>query len=176
VTCDVPKPSQPTTVNVLAYNSSAIDPFTNTMVSSCSKNDYTSSTSRSTSRPGAEDDGDPGGGQRHLRHRRDLRVRHPAVRLAEQARPLDDLFAKHAEAYKLNDISKEMRAAMTYDGKLYALPMQAQMYIMAYRKDRLRPGRPQAADHLRGAEVGRQDPPGQGGHQVPDRPPLARNR
>ena len=41
VTCDVPKPSQPTTVNVLAYNSSAIDPFTNTMVSSCSKNDYT---------------------------------------------------------------------------------------------------------------------------------------
>ena len=24
---------------------------------------------------------------------------------------------------------------MTYDGKLYALPMQAQMYIMAYRKD-----------------------------------------
>ena len=41
VTCDVPKPSSPTTVNVLAYNSSAIDPFTNTMVSSCSKNDYT---------------------------------------------------------------------------------------------------------------------------------------
>jgi len=41
VTCDVAKPSKPTTVNVLAYNSSAIDPYTNTMVSSCSKNDYT---------------------------------------------------------------------------------------------------------------------------------------
>lgn len=41
VTCDFEKPSQPTTVNVLAYNSSAVDPFTNTMVKSCSKNDVT---------------------------------------------------------------------------------------------------------------------------------------
>ena len=49
--------------------------------------------------------------------------------------PLNDLFTKYADKYKLNDISKDMRAAMTYDGKLYALPMQAQMYIMAYRKD-----------------------------------------
>ena len=30
-----------TTVNVLAYNSSAIDPFTDTMVSSCTKGDVT---------------------------------------------------------------------------------------------------------------------------------------
>ena len=42
---------RPTTVNVLAYNSSAIDPFTNTMVSSCTRRTTTpSSTSRSTSR------------------------------------------------------------------------------------------------------------------------------
>ena len=41
MTCDFAKPSTATTVNVLAYNTSAIDPFTNTMVSSCTKNNYT---------------------------------------------------------------------------------------------------------------------------------------
>ena len=28
-----------------------------------------------------------------------------------------------------------MRSALSYDGQLYALPMQAQMYILAYRQD-----------------------------------------
>src|ERR671914_804748 len=41
VACDIPAPPQPVTVNVLAYNSSAIDPFTNTMVKSCTKNGVT---------------------------------------------------------------------------------------------------------------------------------------
>ena len=43
--------------------------------------------------------------------------------------------AKYADKYKLNALSKEMRSAMSYDGKLYGLPMQAQMYVLAYRKD-----------------------------------------
>ena len=62
VTCDVAKPSKPTTVNVLAYNCSAIDPFTNTMVSSCSKNDYTLKHEPiDFAGTGAEDDGDARG-------------------------------------------------------------------------------------------------------------------
>ena len=79
VTCDVAKPSKPTTVNVLAYNSSAIDPFTNTMVSSCSKNDYTLK-HEPIDFPGQvqKTTATLAGGQRHLRHRRDVRVRHPA--------------------------------------------------------------------------------------------------
>ncbi len=35
VGCAITQPSAATTVNVLAYNSSAIDPFTNTMIASC---------------------------------------------------------------------------------------------------------------------------------------------
>jgi multiple sugar transport system substrate-binding protein len=136
VTCDVPKPSSPTTVNVLAYNSSAIDPFTNTMVSSCSKNDYTlkhepidfpgqvqKTTATLAGASGTYDIVETYG------------FVIPQYGSQSKLAPLDDLYAKHADAYKLNDISKDMRAAMTYDGKLYALPMQAQMYIMAYRKD-----------------------------------------
>ena len=41
VTCDFENPAETTTVNVLAYNSSAIDPFTNTMVKSCTHDNVT---------------------------------------------------------------------------------------------------------------------------------------
>lgn len=37
VPCDFPPPPSSVDVNVLAYNSSAIDPFTNSMVRSCSR-------------------------------------------------------------------------------------------------------------------------------------------
>jgi len=41
VACDFTNPPAATTINVLAYNSSAVDPFTNTMVSSCSRENVT---------------------------------------------------------------------------------------------------------------------------------------
>src|SRR5690242_3135761 len=41
VACDFGKPASATTVNVLAYNSSAVDPFSNTMVASCSHDNVT---------------------------------------------------------------------------------------------------------------------------------------
>ena len=53
----------------------------------------------------------------------------------EKLQPLDDLFAKHSEKYKLGEIEESMRKGMSYDGKLYGVPMQAQMFVMAYRKD-----------------------------------------
>lgn len=136
VTCDVAKPSKPTTVNVLAYNSSAIDPFTNTMVSSCSKNDYTlkhepidfpGQVQKTTATLAGDS------GTYDIVETYGFVI--PQYGSQNKLAPLDDMFAKYADTYKLNDISKDMRAAMTYNGKLYALPMQAQMYVMAYRKD-----------------------------------------
>ena len=42
--------------------------------------------------------------------------------------PLDDLFAKYARRVQARRRStRTMRKAMSYDGKLYGLPMQAQM-------------------------------------------------
>src|SRR5215210_5384983 len=41
VACDFTNPPAATTINVLAYNSSAVDPFTNTMVSSCTHDNLT---------------------------------------------------------------------------------------------------------------------------------------
>jgi multiple sugar transport system substrate-binding protein len=49
--------------------------------------------------------------------------------------PLDDLFAKYSEKYKLGDLDESMVKAMSYEGKMYGVPMQAQTHVLAYRKD-----------------------------------------
>lgn len=136
VACDFEKPAEATTVNVLAYNSSAVDPFTNTMVKSCSKNDVTvkhdpidfggqvSKTVASLS--GAK-------GSYDIIETYSYII--PSYAAEGKLQPLDELFAKYSDKYKLADLSKDMRKSMSYDGKLYGLPMQAQMLLMAYRKD-----------------------------------------
>jgi len=136
VTCGFSAPKQSTTVNVLAYNSSAIDPFTNTMVKSCSHDGVTLK----------HDPIDFGGqvqktvatlsgskGSYDIIETYGFVI--PEYASTKKLMPLDGLFKKYAAKYKLNAINKNMRTAMTYDGKLYGLPMQAQVFVMAYRKD-----------------------------------------
>lgn len=136
VECDYPMPSSPTTVNVLAYNSSAIDPFTNTMVKSCTREqvtlkhdpiDFGGQVTKTTATLAGDS------GTYDILETYGFVI--PGFAAADDIEPLDDYFAKHADKYKLNELSEEMRTAMSYDGKLYGLPMQAQMYVMAYRKD-----------------------------------------
>lgn len=59
----------------------------------------------------------------------------PEQAAAGKIEPLDDYVAKHSEAYGLDALNPNMKEGLTYDGKLYALPMQAQMFVMVYRKD-----------------------------------------
>ncbi|WP_404434873.1 ABC transporter substrate-binding protein [Microbacterium lacus] len=59
----------------------------------------------------------------------------PGLATDEKLVPLDDLFEKYADDYDLGAISESMRKGMSFDGSLYALPMQAQMFVMAYRTD-----------------------------------------
>ncbi len=136
VTCDYTAPDSATTVNVLAYNSSAIDPFTDTMVSSCTKDDVTVKHDPidfggQVTKTTATLAGDTG--------TYDIIETYgfviPGLATDEKLVPLDDLFEKYADDYGLNDISESMRQGMSYDGQLYALPMQAQMFVMAYRAD-----------------------------------------
>ena len=136
VTCDYTAPDSATTVNVLAYNSSAIDPFTDTMVSSCTKDDVTVKHDPidfggQVTKTTATLAGDTG--------TYDIIETYgfviPGLATDEKLVPLDDLFDKYADDYGLNDISESMRQGMSFDGQLYALPMQAQMFVMAYRAD-----------------------------------------
>jgi sorbitol/mannitol transport system substrate-binding protein len=136
VECDYKAPSGKTDVNVLAYNSSSVDPYTNTMVKSCTKGDVTvhhepidfAGQVQKTTATLAGDTGTY-----------DIIETYSFVipQLAAQGKlePLDDLVAKYGDEYGLDAINKNMSGAMTYDGKLYGLPMQAQMLVMAYRKD-----------------------------------------
>ena len=136
VACDFTNPAEPTTVNVLAYNSSAVDPFTNTMVKSCTREnvtvkhdpiDFAGQVQKTTATLAGDE------GTYDILETYGFIIGPNAAE--EKLQPLDELYAKHSDKYKLGDIEESMREGMSYDGKLYGVPMQAQMFIMAYRKD-----------------------------------------
>lgn len=135
VACDI-KTDKPITANVLAYNSTAIDPYTNTMVQSCTKGDVTlkhrpidfAGQVQKTTATLAEDNGTY-----------DIIETYgfalPDLAAQQKLMPLDGLIEKYSDEYALDEINADMTSGMAYEGKTYALPMQAQTYVMAYRKD-----------------------------------------
>lgn len=136
VECDYTMPEEDTTVNVLAYNSSAIDPFTNTMVASCTREnvtllhdpiDFSGQVTKTTATLAGET------GTYDIIETYGFAV--PEIASAGSIEPLDDFMTEYSEKYDLDALDEGMRSALSYDGQLYALPMQAQMYIMAYRAD-----------------------------------------
>ncbi|MFT4228823.1 MAG: extracellular solute-binding protein [Microbacterium sp.] len=136
VSCDFEAPAEETTVNVLAYNSSAIDPFTDTMVSSCTTDqvtlkhdpiDFAGQVTKTTATLAGDT------GTYDILETYGFVI--PGFASDEKLVPLNDLWDKYAADYDLDAISESMRAGMSYQGELYAVPMQAQMYVMAYRAD-----------------------------------------
>lgn len=136
VTCDFEKPAEPVDVDVLAYNSSAIDPYTNTMVASCSREgvtvrhepiDFGGQVQKTTATLAGDS------GTYDIVETYGFVI--PQYASEQKLRPLDDLVEEFSAEYGLDQIDENMKAAMTYEDQLYALPMQAQMFIMAYRKD-----------------------------------------
>lgn len=136
VACGFENPAKATTINVLAYNSSAVDPYSNTMVSSCTHDNVTvkhdpidfGGQVQKTTATLAGATGSYDVLETYSFVVSDLASRKKLV-------PLDDLFAKYKDTYKLGDLDESLRKAMSYDGKLYALPMQTQVLTMVYRKD-----------------------------------------
>lgn len=136
VECDYSMPESETTVNVLAYNSSAIDPFTNTMVKSCTREnvtlkhdpiDFGGQVTKTTATLSGET------GSYDIIETYGFAV--PEIAAAGSIISLDDYMTEYEEKYGLDALDEGMRSALTYEDQLYALPMQAQMYVMAYRSD-----------------------------------------
>jgi multiple sugar transport system substrate-binding protein len=136
VSCDLEVPQGDTTVNVLAYNSSAIDPFTNTMVSSCTQDgltlkhdpiDFAGQVQRTQATLAGNT------GTFDIVETYGFVI--PTYAAEGKLMPLNDLFAKYEQQYGLDGLNEQMLEAMSYDGELYALPMQAQVFVMAYRED-----------------------------------------
>ncbi|MGI9147083.1 MAG: ABC transporter substrate-binding protein [Chloroflexota bacterium] len=59
----------------------------------------------------------------------------PQYAAAGKLVPLDDLFAKYKDKYQLGELDPTMLEQLRYQGKLYALPTQANVTVLAYRKD-----------------------------------------
>jgi len=136
VACDFTNPPAATTVNVLAYNSSAVDPFSNTMVASCTHDnvtvkhdpiDFAGQLEKTT----ATLSGDSGTYDVVETYTYAI----PDLASRGKLAPLDDLYAKYKDKYTLGELDPNTLKSMTYDGKLYGLPMQSQLLVMAYRKD-----------------------------------------
>ena len=136
IPCSFERPAAPTTVNVLAYNSSAIDPFTNSMVKSCSKDNVTLrhdpiDFGGQVQKTVASLSGDQGSYDILETYSYVI----PSYAAEGKLQPLDDLFEKYQEKFQLDRLNPRMLEAMSYRGKLYGLPMQAQLQVMTYRKD-----------------------------------------
>ncbi len=136
VPCDFPPPPSPVDVNVLAYNSSAIDPFTNSMVRSCSRDgvtlhhepiDYAGQAQKTIATLAGRF------GTYDILETYGFVV--PQQASTGKLHPLDDLVARYGAQFDLDRLNPAMREAMSYDGTLYGIPMQAQMFVMAYRRD-----------------------------------------
>ena len=136
VACDFENPAEPTTINVLAYNSSAVDPFSNTMVSSCTHDnvtvkhdpiDFAGQLDKTT----ATLSGDTGTYDIIETYTYAI----PDLASRGKLQPLDDLLTKYKDKYTLDELDPNTLKSMSYDGKLYGLPMQSQLLTMAYRKD-----------------------------------------
>ena len=49
--------------------------------------------------------------------------------------PLDDLWAKHKDEFKLGDINPRLVQSCTYDGHIYGMPLTVNTTLYAYRSD-----------------------------------------
>ena len=49
--------------------------------------------------------------------------------------PLDDLWEKYREEYQLDDFPESVMESVTYDGKIYAMPILTNTELFFYRKD-----------------------------------------
>ena len=134
--CTFENPESATTVNVLAYNSSAVDPYTNAMVTGCSKDnlsvrhepiDFAGQVQRTQTTLGGSE------GTYDIIETYGFII--PGLAEQDQLQPLDDLYARYSDDYALDEISQDLRDRMSYDGKLWAVPMQAQAFTFVYRQD-----------------------------------------
>lgn len=137
VACDVAAPKAKTKINLLAYASPSIDPFSQAMASGCSKVnnlevnhspvDFSAQLSKAQlSLPAKNASYDI------------VEVYNNTLNqyaAAGQIVPLDDLFAKYKEKYDLADIDAPFLESFKYKGKLYGLPMLINVHEMVYRKD-----------------------------------------
>jgi multiple sugar transport system substrate-binding protein len=134
--CDVDAPSGATTVNVLAYSSTATDPFSKAMSDGCTAGELT------VKLPPTDLAGQH---QRAVQSFSGPTASYDIVETYGSIRPLyadrgwvvplDDMIAANTDRYALDGIDPSLMAAVAYDGKQFTLPTFWGVAVLVYRKD-----------------------------------------
>ena len=134
--CDVDAPTTATTVNVLAYASTATDPFSKAMSDGCTSGELT------VELPPTDLSGQH---QRAVQSFSGPTASYDIVETYGSIRPLyadrgwvvqlDDLIAANSDRYALDGIDPTLMEAVAYEGKQYTLPTFWGVAVMVYRKD-----------------------------------------
>lgn len=137
VDCDVEAPTEETTVDVLAYSSPSMDPFSDAMATSCSEVDHLTVEHSPVDFAGQLEKAQLSLSQDEGTY--DL-VEVYSGTLPEYAdqgwlEPLDDFYAENADRYDLDDLDPSLMKFAKYEGHIYTLPMAVNVHVMAYRED-----------------------------------------
>ena len=134
--CDVDAPGTATTVNVLAYSSTATDPFSKAMSDGCSAGELT------VELPPTDLAGQH---QRAVQSFSGPTASYDIVETYGSIRPLyadrgwvlqlDDLIAANSDRYALDGIDPSLMDAVAYDGQQFTLPTFWGVAVLVYRKD-----------------------------------------
>jgi len=134
--CDVDAPEAVTTVNVLAYSSTATDPFSRAMSDGCSTGDLT------VNLPPTDLAGQH---QRAVQSFSGQTASYDIVETYGSIRPLyadrgwvvqlDDLISENSQRYALDGIDATLMDAVAYDGRQYTLPTFWGVAVLVYRRD-----------------------------------------
>ncbi len=137
VACDADAPEEPTTVDVLAYSSPSMDPFSGAMASGCSEVDDLTVEHSPVDFATQLEKAQLSLGQDEGTY--DI-VEVYSGTLPQYAgqgwlQPLDDFYDANAERYDLDDIDPDLLDFARYEGELYALPMAVNVHALVYRQD-----------------------------------------
>ena len=136
VNCDIDKPSQATTVNILSYNSTATDPFANALTGNCASDTLT------LNHPATDLVGQKqravqslSGSSASYDVIEQFGTVYPLYADRGWTVPLDDFLKADGSRYKIDQIAPALLKAHQYDGKQYGLPTYWSVNQLVYRKD-----------------------------------------
>ncbi len=136
VACDIKQPTDATTVNILAYNSAATDPFTNVLTSNCASDTLT------INHPATDLVGQKqraiqslSGGTSSYDLIEQFGTVFPLYADRGWTVPLDDYMKTYSSQFELDKIDPNLLAAHAFDGKQYGLPTYWSVNQFVYRKD-----------------------------------------
>jgi len=136
IACDITQPANQTTVNILAYNSAATDPFTNALTANC-KSDKLTINHPATDLSGQKQRAvqSLSGSTASYDLIEEFGTVYPLYADRGWTVPLDDFINKNTDKYSISSIDPQLLSALKYNGHQFGLPTYWSVQHLVYRKD-----------------------------------------